>query len=373
VGKSTQAVQHEWQASYLDGRTAVRRDATVRLMREGLEITTRGAWTRFWPYGETRQTQGSYAGEEIRLERGGALPETLVIADADFLSSLREIAPHVSARFHDPAGRSRRLRLTMLAGLAVLIITGGIYLWGIPALAAVLATRVPIAWEENLGRAVVDHLAPAAQRCDEPRLQEAIATMVGRLTAAAPGTPYTVRVIVADQPTVNAFATPGGTIVLFRGLLEQTGSPEELAGVLAHELQHVFHRDTTRALIQHASTGLLLAALTGDVTGPLAYGLQSARALGQLRYSRQAEEEADADGIRLLAAAGIDPAGMIAFFDVLARHEGPLPAALGYLSTHPSSADRITRLTALAGPAPEPAGRLLAGADWPAIKRLCRR
>ena len=116
---------------------------------------------------------------------------------------------------------------------------------------------------------------------------------------------------------------------------------EELAGVLAHEMQHVLKRHATRALIQHVSTGLLLAALSGDVTGPLAYGAQSAQVLGQLQYSRRAEAEADAEGIKMVLAAKIDPAGTIRFFDELSRRDKQPRSVLRYLSTHPSTGDRI--------------------------------
>ena len=91
---------------------------------------------------------------------------------------------------------------------------------------------------------------------------------------------------------VNAFAGSGGLIVVFRGLLERADTPEELAGVLAHEIQHVLHRDTTRAIFREASTGILVAALAGDVSAAAAFGVQAARVLGDLRYSREAEQEA---------------------------------------------------------------------------------
>ena len=80
--------------------------------------------------------------------------------------------------------------------------------------------------------------------------------IVARLAAATP-TPRTIRAFVVDRKQVNAFAAPGGHVVLFRGLIEQAGNPEEVAGVLAHEIQHVAQRHATRAL--EASTGLLLA------------------------------------------------------------------------------------------------------------------
>jgi len=364
-------VQTDWQAHYLDGQTAIRHPATVRLMRQGLEVTTGGGWTRFWPYAEIRQTQGFYEGEEVRLERGGTIPEVLLVSDLGFLLSLHELAPELSARFHNPARRGARLRLTVLAAAGVVALTAAIYLWGIPALATLAAARVPVSWEEQLGKSAVEYLAPAEKRCEDPRLNAAVNEIAARLTAAAPPSPYAFRVYVLDHPVFNAFAAPGGYVVVFRGLLERTSTPEELAGVLAHELQHVLHRHATRAIIQHASTGLLIAALSGDVTGPLTYGLEAARVLGQLSYSRQAEEEADREGMKMLVAASVDPAGMIGFFGVLMKKEGKTPEALKYLSTHPTSAERVARLTAMAAAAKGKPAPLLPGSDWSQIRGLC--
>jgi predicted Zn-dependent protease len=171
-------------------------------------------------------------------------------------------------------------------------------------------------------------------------------------------------------PDVNALAAPGGQILVYRGLIERARSPEELAGVLAHEIEHVLHRHTTRAVIQHASTGLLLTALTGDMTGPLAYGLESARVLGQLQYSRHAETEADRDGMKLLIAAAVAPEGMIGFFEDLSTGDHPR-RVLRYLSSHPSTSDRITALRALASGAKQPARPVLSEAQWRDLKAIC--
>jgi predicted Zn-dependent protease len=361
----------DWQGSYLDGRTAARQPATLRLMREGVEITTAAGGTRLWPYRELRQTQGAYAGEEVRLERGGELPETLLIPDAAFLQSLHEAAPGVGPRFHDPRRRSARRRWTIVAAGGVLAATVAIYLWGIPLLAALVTPHVPVAWEENLGRSAVTYLAPPERRCGDPALGAAMDAIVARLLAAGPPSPYTMRVYVVNRPVVNAVAAPGGHVMIFHGLLERTSTPEELAGVVGHELQHVLRRHTTRAVIQDVGTGLLLMALTGDVTGPLAYGLQTARALGELRYSRRAEEEADLEGMKMLLAARVDPAEMIAFFEKIQKEEGAQPRALTYLSSHPMPAERIARLRSLAAAAkgaPEP---ILPGEDWPALIKRC--
>jgi len=361
----------DWQGSYLDGRTAARQSVTIRLMREGLEITTEVGGTRFWPYRELRQTQGSYAGEEVRLERGGELPETLLIPDAAFLQSLHEAAPHVGPRFHDPRRRSARLRWTIVAAGGVLAATVAIYLWAIPLLAALVTPHVPVAWEETLGRSAVFYLAPPERRCVDPALGAAMDAIAGRLLAAGPPSPYTMRIYVVNRPEVNALAAPGGHVVIFHGLLERTSTPEELAGVMAHELQHILRRHTTRAVIQDVGTGLLLMALSGDVTGPLAYGLQTARALGELRYSRRNEEEADLEGMKMLLAARVDPAGMIAFFAKMQKEEGDQPKALTYLSSHPMPAERIARLKAMATAGAGPPEPVLPTTDWPALTKRC--
>lgn len=371
-GNGSALMRTDWEGYYLDGRTAARYRAAIRLMRGGLQVTTEGGTTLWWPYGEVRQTQGFYAGEQVRLERGGEIPEALLVSDVAFLTALHRVAPELAARFHDPTRRRMRVRLTLLAALAVIGITAALYLWGIPGLAALVASRVPVSWEERLGEAVVESLAPPGKRCADATRARVINDIVTTLTAPLPGSPYTFRVMVVNDPTVNAFAAPGGYIVLFRGLLERTRTAEELAGVLAHELQHILQRHATRALLQHASTGLLLAALAGDASGAMAYGLESARTLGTLRYSRRNEEEADAEGLRMLLAAGVDPAGMIEFFEVLRKQGGDAPGLLAYLSTHPSPADRIAGLRALAGQSQRTPVKLLPGSDWGDIKKICQ-
>src|SRR5439155_1603227 len=151
---------------YLDGQTAVRRRALVRVTATGLEIQVEGGATLWWPLGAIRQTQGVYAGEQIRLERGGATSEVLVVDDPTLLAA------------HE-------------------------------------------------------------RRCLDPALQTTVDAIVARLVARAPDT-YRIRVTILDHPAVNAFAAPGGHIVVLRGLLERTRTPAELAGVLAHEIQHVY-------------------------------------------------------------------------------------------------------------------------------------
>jgi len=361
----------EWEASYLDGRTAARRPASVRITRSGLEILVPATGARmFWPFRELRQTQGAYAGEQIRLEHGGELAEALLITDVGFLAAARAVAPD-AAQLHAPARRRVRVSLTMGALMAAVALAVGIYYVVIPAFARVAAARVPVAWEAQLGAAIVDQFAPRADRCEDATRQARIDAIVAQLTGSIRPQPYTFHVTVVNSPIVNAVAAPGGHIIVFRGLLDRTDSAEELAGVLAHEIAHVLHRDVTRAIVQKASTGVLLTALAGDVSGVVAYGVEGARTLGDLQMSRTAESEADREGMGLLQAAGIDSAGMITFFDKIAHGDSGDATVARYLRTHPTTADRVAALRALAAAGPHAERRLVPDAPWTSVRTVC--
>jgi hypothetical protein len=101
---------------YLDGRSAMRQPVSIRLAASGLEITTEGQTRLWWPFREVRQTQGFYAGEQIRLERGAPFPEMLLVDDIGFLAALRRTAPGFGRRFHNP--RRRRVRVLLTVGAA---------------------------------------------------------------------------------------------------------------------------------------------------------------------------------------------------------------------------------------------------------------
>jgi predicted Zn-dependent protease len=364
-------MQLQWQGHYLDGKSADRRAAVIQLEPSTLRINLDDGPTLVWPYEEIQQTQGFYAGEQVRLERGGEFPEILLVSDGEFLAALHRFLPRRAARFHNPAKRSSRLRLTVVAALASVAIIGALYLWGIPTLASLAAPWVPILWEERLGQSVMQHLAPDEQRCADPARLAKIEQIVSTLTAAQPGAAYQFRVYVVNNPIFNALAAPGGHIVIFRGLLDKTGSAEELAGVLAHELQHVLSRHVTRALLEHASTSLLVAAVAGDASGIVSFGLETAQMLAQLRFNRYHEMEADAGGLKMMLAAKVDPAGMIAFFETVNEKEKELPAILTYLSTHPRTEERIGKLKSEIARSEQKSAKLLPGYDWHDIKKIC--
>lgn len=364
-------MQTDWKGSYLNGKTAARQSVSVSLTPTYLKIVTEDGQTLLWPYDQIRQTQGFYPDEQVRLEKGDA--EAIIIPDAHFLNALHRLMPEKATHFHNPDRRRVRTQLAILSAITSIAIVISLYFWGIPALATAVAAQVPVSWEAALGGSVLDSLVPIEKRCIAPRQTEKINQIMKALMHPVGVSPYTFRITVMDSQQVNAFALPGGTIVLLRGLLKETKSPEQLAGVLAHEVQHISRRHTTRALLVQASTGLLLSALTGNASGMGANGIEAARILGLLQYSRQNEEEADRGGMEMLQQAGIAPGGMIEFFERIKQGEGGREGApfSKYLSTHPATEDRIKKLRSLVKDAPQPSVRLLPEYDWSDIRNVC--
>lgn len=263
----------------------------------------------------------------------------------------------------------RGRRLLALAGAAAAILVA-LYVWVLPALAARVAARIPLEWEEELGADLVDAIAPVDTRCTEPERVEALERIVQRLVESNDVGPYVFRVTIVDDTLVNAVAAPGGYIVVFQGLLEQAEAPEVVAGVLAHEIQHVVQRHGMTAVLQ--SLPMILAATVISGGDEMAGSLLGATAtLGALRYRRGDETDADREGLAMLRAARIAPEGMIGFFAALAESEGRASALTTYLSTHPRSEDRMEALRTLAAERPYAAEPLLAGFDWSRVRSPC--
>src|SRR5437879_9234907 len=222
-------------AHYLDGQTPVGRGALGRVAGSGVGTAVEGGATLGWPLGAIRQTQGIYAGAAIRLGGGGAMPEALLVDAPAVLVTLRGIGA-AGRRFRGPRRPSLCVLVTALAALAVVAVGGALHVWGIPAASSVVASILPVSWEDRIGRAAVAQLAPSERRCLDPALQATVDAIVARLVVRAPDT-YRIRVTIVDHPAVNAFAAPDGHRVGLRRLPERTPTPEELAGVLAHEIQ----------------------------------------------------------------------------------------------------------------------------------------
>ena len=178
--------------------------------------------------------------------------------------------------------------------LAAAVSIVAVVLFGVPLAADRLTPLVPDAFERRLGDVADSQVKTLfdAKVCDHAAGQKAFAKLVTAIREAA-GLDTSVQSGVLSTSVPNAFALPGGKVYLFNGLLAKADNADEIAGVLAHELGHLKHRDNMRGLIHNGGTSFLIGLLFGDITGSSALIFALAHAGHQRRYSREAEQAAD--------------------------------------------------------------------------------
>jgi hypothetical protein len=218
-----------------------------------------------------------------------------------------------------------------------------------------LAKRVPLSWEKKLDTAIGPSLGVPCPPSTE------LGLLMSRLYPLDDGDrALPVEVNLVRNGEVNAFATLGGRISVNAGLLEQAGSPDELAGVIAHELEHVRRRHIAESLMNRLLMGGALRLLLSGGAGP-----ELARQLLNLGFSRAQERQADAGAYERLRRARLSAGGLQAFFTRLSAG-GMLPPLL---SDHPAGAERAQLAAAYAGGPVEP---VLDAAQWKRLKNACR-
>lgn len=360
------------EARYFDGLRPVPQPALAHL--EGRTLTLRlvetGMWLR-WSLAETRIVSEDHGLTLGRMRHGADTGERLTITDRSLVEALKVRAPGMTGGRAHARRADRRIALWAVAAVISL---GLLVRYGLPVFADVVAPFVPWRAEAALGRAVEPQVLELLGKGKPARLcqseggagRRALDLMVTRLTAGA-SLPGPLRVDVVDVGELNAFALPGGRIVLFRSLVEGASGPDEVAGVLGHEIGHVINRDTMRALVHDGALGVVLGIILGDVTGGSTAYLVSKFLLGN-RFSREAERAADRIGIELVTQAGGDPTAMANFFRRMMAGSGGL-ALPDLLSTHPVNEERISTIEAARGEGRATA--LLGDAEWRALKTIC--
>jgi len=229
--------------------------------------------------------------------------------------------------------------------------------------------------EVQFGRAVVNQmewfLAGSAETdltCNNEAGLAALHKMEARLIEGRE-MEYDLDIKVFDNEMVNAFAAPGGQIVIVRGLLDKATSADAVAGVLAHEIGHVENRDATIGALRAAGSAGLLSMVLGDFSGGTLAVLVTEHLIST-SYTREAEILADDFALEALHEAEVSSEGLASFFDYILGLEGGGPALPAYLNTHPPSQARADKSRAHAETQSKTSS-VLTDAEWTALKAIC--
>ncbi len=361
----------DWPVRYLDGVRAAPHEARARIAGGRLELSGTDTGTVYWPLIEVR----------VLETPDGALPGVLapdpdtsariLFADPSLVAALEAATPRRGwlGRIDWPVAR----QVALWTGGAVASILFVLFV-AIPLAAERLVALIPADFERRFGAEVVDALAGSIARdrkkpfCAGNSPPPLLAEIARRLEDRADlGGRLTIRIV--DSPVINAFTGPGGQIVILRGLLELAQSPEELIGVLAHEVAHAERRDPMRGMIRSVATGAIVGLVFGD---PIFFSSAAAFAtlyIG-ISYSREVETATDARAFELLAGLGVPSAPLGAILVRMEKAAGiPTSGLLAHLSTHPPTAERMA--AAAAAPASTRPKWEIDGPDWRALKAAC--
>ena len=337
---------------------------TVMLVEEGLRVS---------PMGESALAEQVVTFADMEVEAGGLDHDQLVVSwgtgpsvwtlyvkDPALIVAFRRAAPpQLTAHLERAAEQVRRARHShrLLWGSVLGVVFGlGLLLWfGTDLMVEWAVARIPIEWEQKLGETVYQDFLSKETVLKEGPAVSAVQEMTQRLTEKIPNNPYKFQISVVQSPVVNAFALPGGYVVVFTGLMTKAESGEEVAGVLSHELNHVLQRHGMERMVKMLGLSAVVGILLGDQQGLTGLAKQVGMELVTLKFGRAQETEADVTGIRLLSDARIAPDGMIRFFERLSEKD---KERVEVFSTHPMSAARAAllkaELAALPKRTPEP-------------------
>jgi len=340
----------QFAGSLFDGRSSQKHLVDVELTPQAIILKAPGDKPIRWAYPQLRWAADTSPFHIEHCAEGDEGLETLVVDDPDFYRSVLEIAPK---SFSSRENESKFNWKLYSVGILVLIFSAYVFIKTVPSfLADQMVEKIPIEWEVTVGQSILKML-PVAQKPD-PEVLKVLQDTVDFLKQSLPGNPYDLKVYILPVEQVNALALPGGPIVIFEGLIDKAESPEELAGVLAHEIQHILLRHSTRGILRNLAKSMLVTLFLGDVNSVMEGIVQLAGQLETLGLSREMEAEADQKGMELILAANIDPHGMIRIFEKLMQEESKeLPQGKtvskendfsSYFSTHPSGQNRLARL-----------------------------
>ena len=318
--------------------------------------------------------------DEVRLELAGATGKMLFIRstkdDTIFFSedpallkaigetSLRREVEEVVAQRNKSNQQGWMLWGALFAGVVVVAL--GLFA-SVQAISGRLVGFIPIEADVKMGEMVGEFMQKEGPEVTEDVIVQPVQQMVDKLTANIEEE-WNFDVHVIDADIQNAYALPGGYIVVYTGLIEDTERPEQLAGVLAHEISHVTQRHGMVRILEAAGVAIMVDVVLGNIEGIVALGAELFSDFAVNAYSRDAETDADVEGLKLMVDAGIDPSGMVEFFQIMEQEEDELTEMIPlWMRSHPEHEERIVVLEARIGALPmkdyEPLDM-----DWDAVK-----
>ena len=348
---------------YADGRAAITHDATCEIGDDALTLSV-GETSHTWAFAATRRADDGASGVILKRK-----PDTgeRIFFDPDDTAELKARAPELfTARTLGREGPGVVIGLVAAAWSLA-----GVFLVGVPMLAAPIADHIPSRYRDQIADISWSQVDALTNYCDDSDEAARILNDLTDRLMATSNVPQReqVWVTIVDAPFPNAFALPDNSIVVTDDLIALAENPDELTGVLAHEIAHIEHNHIMKNLIRHVGVGIFFDVVVGGAGAGQALALASVDLAG-LSYSRDDESDADRRGLDYLDAANIDTGALARLFDRFAEQaqEHGATGMPTLFSSHPATAERAAAARARARPGRSPS---LTDAEWQVVRSAC--
>jgi hypothetical protein len=359
----------KYEAKFLDGWSLAEAKVEVELTGPGLRIVDAAGKERAHWDAAGLSADAMQEGGVLHVTHSSAPQETLVVRDAALEAEVLALCGRERV-VQLPGGKNKSL--FVLGSIATILALGGLLYFYTPALARWTARRIPLQHERSLGMQMEAILELA--RCEDKAAEAALDKLTDKLGAplvkADGDVPLEYEVRILHDPDHNAFALPGGIILMTSGLLRGAENEGEIAGVLAHEIEHVAQRHVLAGFLRDAVLSAVWSVALGDYAGLMVVDPTTAYRIATLEFSRSDEQEADRGAVARLHRAQLRHTGLIAFFERAQKKQGD--GGLEWLSTHPSHKERIGALRATPDVPEARAVAALSEAELGALRGACK-
>jgi Zn-dependent protease with chaperone function len=316
---------------YFDGSSARPLQARMLLFNNAIQLYNidENSFLAAFPYNDIKLLSKTVSTAHFSLMADGS-HNLEVPADHILLPELLKMTDESGDKWYR---KLFKLKIPALI-LIFLCITIGLYYFLVAGVSRIGLGLISPKKEAELGKMIYSAMMEDA-RIDSVATRQ-LTDFAGHLKLSEK---YKLQFTVLDEKEVNAFAIPGGHIIVYKGILQKMNRPEELVALLGHESSHVNERHSLQNMLQDLTGGFMLSIVFGDL-GSLGGSIAGkANTLRSLSYSRGLEKEADEQGMQRMLKNDVDPRGMIMLMDRLKESEKDLNLP-GFLSTHPLTTER---------------------------------
>ncbi len=366
------------EARYYDGKSAKALEVSLVLTDRGLSIRQgSGEEIALWDYDRIRDETHPPVPDELTLSFSAEDNARIIVEDAAFTADLTRLCPRIRKRRQGKPGWWK----PVAGWTAGVLISGTLFfVYGLPLLANGIANLIPIETRARIGEeveaAIIKRFTVAKKEgdttdkdpvCRNETGQQALEALLARYLGQSDTDIPAIKITVLQSKVPNAFALPGGRMVIMSSLIDMAEHPNALAGVIAHEFGHIEGTHPMSLFVTNVGIAALFSVAFGDVSGGTILAAVGQYAAGAA-YSRDFENVADTRSIELMNGLGYDIAPVIPLFEKL----GEKTPELGVLSVFSSHPDMQERVAALGAAKSTGTGKAFNDREWRAIQIMCK-